>query len=284
MTELPTVIVPVFNAITELDACLASLDRTLPAGSRVQIADDASTDPRIATLIRTWIARSRLAISHVRRPHNLGFIGNVERAMAETDPADVVLLNSDTLATLGWLERIAACAASDPRIATITPWSNNAEICSFPRFCEANPMPDDPDRIAQAAASAGPPHYPDLPTAVGFCMYIRRAAWRHCGGFDAATFGRGYGEENDFSLRVEGLGWRNVLCDDAYVGHRGHASFGPLGETPGGENLRRLTIRWPDYNARIARYILDDPLRPLRERIEARLHNLPDDSEQLPLL
>ena len=34
MAMLPTVIVPVFNAREALDACLASLERTLPAKSR----------------------------------------------------------------------------------------------------------------------------------------------------------------------------------------------------------------------------------------------------------
>lgn len=268
---LPTVIVPVFDAFEALDACLASLDRTLPARARVHVCDDASNDPKVADLLAAWSRRSALAVTVVRRDQNLGFIGNVNRAMAETAPDDVVLLNSDTVTTRGWLRRIADCAASDPTIATVTPWSNNAEICSFPRFIEPNPAPDDPDRIAEAAASAGPPAYPELPTAVGFCMYLRRAAWDRSGGFDADTFGRGYGEENDFCLRVAGLGWRNVLCDSAYVVHAGHASFGPTGAAPGGENLRRLNARWPDYNERIARYIMADPLRPLRERLAARL-------------
>lgn len=283
MTELPIVILPVFNALEALDACLASLEHTLPPGSRVWICDDASTDPRVAVLLADWARRSALATHLVRRERNLGFVANVNRAMAETAPADVVLLNSDTVATAGWLARIAACADSDARIATITPWSNNAEICSFPRFIEANPVPDDPDRIAEAAASAGPPSYPDLPTAVGFCMYVRRAAWTQCGGFDAETFGRGYGEENDFSLRVAGMGWRNVLCDTAYVAHSGNASFGPLGQGPGGENLARLTARWPDYNQRIAQFIMADPLRPLRDRLQARLEAMDHGHGQLAL-
>lgn len=268
---LPVVIVPVFNAVGQLAVCLASLDRTLAAGARVVVADDASTDPGIARLLDGWKQCTQLDVQIVVRERNLGFIGNVNRAFAECGDADVVLLNSDTVTTTGWLQRIAACAASDPRIATITPWSNNAEICSFPALCENNPVPDDPDRITAACASAGAPEYPELPTAVGFCMYIRRAALRQAGDFDAATFGRGYGEENDFCLRVTGMGWRNVLCDDAYVVHAGNSSFGPLGERPGGENMRRLLARWPDYGQLVADFIRADPLRPLRERIVRRL-------------
>ncbi len=271
---LPTVIVPVFNALAAVDACLASLDRTLPVDARVLVADDASTDPRIGDLLARWQRNSPCAATVQTREHNLGFIGNVNLAFKETGDDDVVLLNSDTIATGGWLQRIAACAASDPRIATVTPWSNNAEICSFPLLCENNPAPDEPHLYALAAASAGAPAYPELPTGVGFCLYVRRAALRALGDFDAAMFGRGYGEENDFCLRAAGLGWRNVLCDDAYVVHQGNASFSALGERAGGENMRRMSVRWPHYQQQIAEYILADPLAPLRERIIRRLQQL----------
>ena len=274
MSALPTVVVPIHNALEALDACLASLDRTLPAGTRVLLADDASTDPRIAPMARGWCERSPLAASHVRREHNLGFPANCNAAFAETGDHDLVLLNSDTVATAGWLQQIARCAASDARIATITPWSNNAEICSFPRFCQDNPAPEHPEAIAEAAASLSPPEYPELPTAVGFCMYLRRAALRQLGGFDAETFGRGYGEENDFCLRAAAMGWRNVLCDTAYVVHAGGASFAPLDLGPGGENLQRLLARWPDYNERVARFIMADPLAPLRLRLLERMQAL----------
>ena len=273
MSRLPTVVVPVYNALDDLDACLASLERSLPGGSPVLLADDASTDPRIGPMARGWCERSRLDAHYVRREHNLGFPANCNAAFAETGDADLVLLNSDTVTTAGWLERIARCAASDPRIATITPWSNNAEICSFPRFCEDNPVPEQPESLAEAAAGLEP-HYPELPTAVGFCMYLRRDALVRLGGFDAATFGRGYGEENDFCLRAAAMGWRNVLCDTAYVVHRGGASFGPVGLAPNGDNLARLLARWPDYNERIARFIMADPLRPHRLRLQERIEAL----------
>lgn len=271
MSVLPTVVVPVFNALEALDACLAALDRTLPAGTRVLLADDASPDPRVPALAEGWCRRTALAARYLRRARNLGFPANCNAAFADTGDDDVVLLNADAVPAGDWLGAIARCAASDARIASITPWSNNAEICSVPHFCEPNPVPGDAGAWAAAAATAGVPEYPELPTAVGFCLYLRRAALRRLGGFDADTFGAGYGEENDWCLRAAAMGWRNVLCDDAYVVHVGGASFGPLGQGPGGDNLARLLARWPDYNERVARFILADPLRPLRERLLARL-------------
>jgi GT2 family glycosyltransferase len=276
---LPVVVVPVFNALDALDACLAALDRTLPAGARVHVADDASTDPRVPALIADWVRRTRLAVTSVRRERNLGFPGNCNAAFAETGDADVVLLNSDTEPAGDWLSRLAAGAAADPRLASLTPWSNNGEIVSYPNFVSPNPLPGDPEPLARAAARLAP-RYPALPTAVGFCMYLRRAALAAVGGFDAETFGKGYGEENDWCLRAEAHGWRHALCDDAYVVHRGHASFAATGLAPGGENLRRLNARWPGYNERIARFILDDPLRGDRERLSDALAMLAAESPQ----
>ncbi len=269
------VIVPVHDGWDVLQACLASLWRTVQPPHRAELVDDASKDPRVRPLLVEFAARDPARFALHAQDRNLGFVATVNAAMARTRD-DVVLLNSDTVVTDGWLERLAACRASDPRIATATPFSNNAEICAFPDFCAPNPMPDDPDAIARACREAGPPEYPELPTGVGFCLYIRRAALDAIGDFDAATFDRGYGEENDFCRRAAGHGWRNVLCDDAYVAHVGNISFGALGLGPGGGNAARLSARYPDYNRRVADFIAADPLRARREAILARLARRPD--------
>ena len=112
---LPTVIVPVFNALDALDACLAALSRTLPASAIVLLADDASTDPNIDPLARQWCERSDFTARYLRRHDNLGFPANCNAAFAEAGDADVVLLNSDTVVTSGWLQQLARCAASDAR-------------------------------------------------------------------------------------------------------------------------------------------------------------------------
>lgn len=269
--SLPVVVVPVFNAYDALDICLGSLLKTLPLQTKVLLADDASTDPRISELLVHFKQRAKFHVDIARRDANLGFPANCNAAFRETLDSDVLLLNSDTVFTPGCLEKIAQCAAQDPKIATITPWSNNAEICSFPKFCENNPVPDNPELLAEAAALISSEYMPELPTAMGFCMWIRRAALEQCGNFDAETFGRGYGEENDFCRRVAALGWRNVMCVNAYVAHSGSASFGPLGLGPGGDNLQRLLVRWPDYHEQVARFILGDPLRELREQFSANI-------------
>jgi len=264
------IIVPVYQALPALQRLLAALTQTVPEGQPVLFCDDASPDPAVAALLQQLPGQMPFDARVVRRSKNLGFVGNVNRAFEETAGQDVVLLNSDTVPGAGWLQRLQACLASDPRIATATPWSNNAEICSLPDLCRPGPIPDDPDRWAQACSDSCAAEYPVLPTGVGFAMAIRRHALERIGSFDTATFGRGYGEENDFCLRAEGHGFRSVLCADAFVAHEGGASFGPEGLAPGGGNLARLVARYPDYNRRVAEFIMADPLRPLRQRVLER--------------
>jgi GT2 family glycosyltransferase len=267
--RLPTVLVPVFNSLAGLDACVASLERTLPAGSTVIVADDASSDPNVESLARGWCERSKLDARYLRRQSSIGLAANCDAAIRDAEGEDIVLFKPDALATAGWLQQLERCAGSEQRSATIVPWSNHADLCSFPHFGEANPPPQFPEAIVQAAASVAWPTCPELPTAVGPCMYLRRAALRQIGGLDIVTF-TGARALDDFCLRAAAMGWSNLLCPGAFiVSHGDESSLGIVGE-----ELSRLIGRWPDYQERMARFIMSDPLRPLRERLQARIDEL----------
>jgi GT2 family glycosyltransferase len=265
-SKLPTVVVPVYNAAPELDRCLRSLHATLPLGAEVLVIDDASPDPEVRKVLHARQRRAGPRWRFLRNPRNLGFVATANRGMRESG-GDLVLLNSDTEVTSGWLEGLARCLASDAAIATATPWTNNGEIASMPRFCAANPVPADPAAVAAVVARSGAPAYPELPTAVGFCMAIAGRAIERIGLFDEARFGKGYGEENDFSMRVRAAGLRNVLCDDVYVLHLGGRSFGPLGLRPGDDSMRRLLDLHPGYLELVGAFIAEDPLAKRRQAL-----------------
>ena len=263
---LPLIIFPVFNALAHLESCLDSITRTVPHDTQVLLIDDASTDPGVRPMLQSWVNEAKPFRRLLVHEENQGFVATANHGLrlAQTD---VVLLNSDTEVTTAWLERLAVCLDADNLIATATPWSNNGEIVSIPAFCAHNPAPENADAIAQAIKSCSSPIYPELPTAVGFCMAISLRAIKRIGLFDQETFGRGYGEENDFCQRAEQAGFRNVLCDDAYVVHHGGASFGPLGLKPDEKSMQRLLARHPDYQHKVTEFIHKDPLAPRRQEI-----------------
>jgi GT2 family glycosyltransferase len=264
--QLPLIIVPVFNALERLETCLDSLARTLPPDTRVLLIDDASTDPGVRPLLESWVDETGLNSRLLFHKENLGFVATANHGMRLAS-SDLVLLNSDTEVTRGWLQRLAFCLESDDSIATATPWSNNGEIVSIPKFCSANPVPENPERVAKVIAFCGHPVYPEMPTAVGFCMAISARAIERVGLFDEETFGLGYGEENDFCQRAEKTGLRNVLCDDAYVVHHGNASFGPLDIKPDAQSMQRLLNKHPDYEYKVSEFIRNDPFAGRRQEI-----------------
>jgi GT2 family glycosyltransferase len=265
------VIVPVYNAPEDARRCLEAVLAHTGGDFRLVVIDDASPDPGVAPVLRELEARGLPHESVLRNERNLGFTGTANRAMARSRN-DVVLLNSDALVGAGWLDALRRCARSDPAIGTITPFSNNAEILSFPEFCVVNPAPDDAaaERIAAALSAAAVPTYPDLPTGVGFCMFVRRALIDAVGTFDPA-FGAGYGEENDLCLRAARAGWRNVLADDVYVRHTGGRSFAGRKDELAVRNMPLLLERHPHYLDMVRAYVAADPLRPLREAALLRL-------------
>jgi GT2 family glycosyltransferase len=261
-----SIVVPVYNAPEELDSCLTSVYATVPEQTEVLIIDDASPDPTARMVLGRWRERLGNRWTFSVNEENLGFVGTANLGMSLTSQ-DVVLLNSDTVVTPGWLEGLQRCLASDPSIATATPWTNNGEIASIPAFCQVNPVPADLESVAEVIRRSGMVSYPELPTAVGFFLAISRLAIDRIGLFDQDLFGKGYGEENDFSLRAQQAGMRNVLCDNVYVAHLGGRSFGPTGLKPDDSSMQRLLSRHPDYLEQVQEFITLDPLAPRRAEL-----------------
>lgn len=218
------IIIPVYNAYDDLVLCFESILRnTNLQENRVIFINDKSTDNRIKPYLESIVDSN---IIFIENNENLGFSATVNKGI-KYSTKDVILLNTDTIVTRNWCEKIIACAYSKANIGTVTPLSNNATLSSIPNFCEENKLPEGftIDSFADLIERCSLKKYPQITTAVGFCMFIKREVFQTVGFFDAETFGKGYGEENDFCYRAEQLGYINVQCDDTYIYHSGTASF-----------------------------------------------------------
>jgi GT2 family glycosyltransferase/glycosyltransferase involved in cell wall biosynthesis len=232
MTEPVTVVVPVYEGLEAVRACLDSVIRHAPSATTafdLLIIDDASPDPAISRHLDEFAAADhRIGVTLLRNTQNLGFVGTVNRGFAHS-PADVVLLNADTVVTDGWLDRLHDAAQADD-VATVTPLTNQGSICTLPpAVIEAFGLDRADARIDECAAFVARSSVglrPEVITGVGFCMYVTRTAWERCGPFDHEAYGRGYGEEVDFCLRAGRLGLRHLVEDSTYVQHQGEVSFG----------------------------------------------------------
>jgi len=264
--ETPIVVVPVGTDDDSLDACLAALDAGTPAGTRVWLADDAQAGPRGHAVIEHWMARTALKADYTRRHRSVGEVAHLDEVLKACGDADVAVLASDAMPLPGWLTRMADCLRSDGAIASATPWCNAGEAAAWPRIGEIGPPPDDAERLSRAAA-AMPATCPELPAAIAHAVLLRGSARRRAGGLDAASYGSWYAALIDLSLRLSGLGWRNVLCDSAFVARRTEG-------IPFDGDLDALAARWPDWHARLAGFLMSDPLSDARGQLEALLANV----------
>ena len=245
------VCVPVFGARELFEQCLRSVVEHTPPGTHVLVADDASPDREIEAFTRRVAEEvaERLPVEYVRRAENLGFVGNMNAVFDDTAPADVVIVNSDTVVPAAWLERLRAAAYSDGLVATASTLSNHGTILTVPDIWDPQPTPPPGLSITETdarIARASPRLYPRIPTGVGHCLYIRRSALDLVGGFDDA-FSPGYGEEVDFCQRCLARGLRHVAADDLYVFHRGAGSFGATRSARQLANEAELNRRYPYY-------------------------------------
>jgi GT2 family glycosyltransferase/glycosyltransferase involved in cell wall biosynthesis len=241
-----TIVVPIHNAYEDLERCLKSLVDNTTAPAELLLIDDASTDPRVSGLLSEYETLNNVRV--LRNEENLGFVRTVNRGFSEC-AGDVVLLNSDAEVTPRWLENLILAAHGDPQTATATAVSDNAGAFSVPIIGKKNDTPErlGRDDVGRLVTQRSGQVYPRTPTGNGFCMYVKRAALDEVGSFDAESFPRGYGEENDFCMRAQKLGWNHVVDDATFVFHRRNASFGDERKAIFATARTKLNELQPDY-------------------------------------
>jgi len=130
---------------------------------------------------------------------------------------------------------------------------------AWPRLGEISVPPADFERTAHACA-AMPPMHPELPAGVAHAVAIRGSARKRAGGLDASSYASWYAALIDLSLRLSGLGWRNALCETAFVARGGEG-------LPADGDMDTINARWPAWHARLANFLMEDPVRTLREQL-----------------
>lgn len=259
-----TVIVPVHNAHDELRECLLALIRNTSVPCKLLLIDDASTDRRIASLLQR---ASRLPnVTTTSNPRNLGYTATINRGLALAGRDDVVILNSDAQVCEGWLQMMRDTACAEPDIGTVTAVSNNAGAFSLPDLDTDNEKPSHLtwDQWARLLRQNLPHLSIEAPTGNGFCMYIRRGCLDDTGALDAATFARGYGEENDFCMRAAVRGWRHVVDHRVLVYHSRGASFGEERGQLLSAAQEVLRGRYPGYRMLVEAFLASPEVHAIR--------------------
>lgn len=257
------IVVPVFNGLNLLKSLVVNLSNTKIA-HKVYFVDDCSTDDAVPAFLNE-LCESDPRYQLVSAKENGGFVKSVNLGLSFTT-GDVVLLNTDVQLPPLWLERLIAPLLLDDKVASATPFTNSGTICSFPRFLENNELVFGLD-VAEIDSifSHFNPIYNEVPTGVGFCMACSRNALNAVGFLDADTYGRGFGEENDWCQSAIKAGFKNVMVENLFVFHNHGATFQTDEKMALIEDhLKKLNQRFPNYNGDVARYCEANPLKELR--------------------
>lgn len=154
---------------------------------------------------------------------NLGFAGGMNLGAQHARGQWLFLVNNDTLFPERALDALKVVLSGAPEhVAMVGPVTNAAgngqrlwmpdasveEILKLGAYMHAHPT-----------GHLMPTYRCDF-----FCIAIRRTVWQSLQGLDA-SFGLGYYEDFDFSMRVREAGWEQVITEDVFVLHLGSATF-----------------------------------------------------------
>jgi GT2 family glycosyltransferase/glycosyltransferase involved in cell wall biosynthesis len=262
------VIIPVYRGH---DDTLATIFSVLTNPQKIRfhltVINDASPDPDLTAALRRLAGLS--LFTYLENDQNLGFIGTINKGLKVFPDRDVILLNADTQVFGDWIDRLMDHARRDEKVGTITPYSNNATICSYPDRMGPNPVALECSlaELDRYASICNKGRSTIVPTGVGFCFYIRRALIEKIGELDVDV-GRGYGEESDFCMRAFKAGYKNIIAEDVFVFHTGRVSFFEFfdQETEQGDHL--LISKHPDYARRVSAFSHSDPGIRSRSRLD----------------
>jgi len=270
--EAITVVIPVYGAIFETLHCLYSV---LCANSRLDIRliviDDCSPEPDVFEQLSV-LANEYGLFQVWRNDDNRGFVYSVNTGLFAAH-GDVILLNSDTIVSDFWVDKLVGVAKSDETIASVSPMTNNATILSYPYPNRENGLVDtlshsQIDEFFSQNASVLKPV--EVPVNVGFCMLIKQDALQAVGGFDEAMFGVGYGEECDWCMRATYLGYKHVVASNTYVYHHGIVSFSEKAAQRQALAGQALAIRHPEYWPLVAQFCNEDSLFRVRRNVDIK--------------
>lgn len=279
-TRPVAIILPVYRDKVLVKACVESVLISLPLNktpTRLVIIDDASPESELSAWLDSLSHHKNITL--IRNSQNLGFIEASNRGIRNYPECDALLLNADTLVHGDWIDRLSKLVHSAPDIASVTPWSNNGEISSFPKIAIPSRSPTreqlaEIDQITSILHQEGKIFDVEIPTCCGFAMLMRRDAIERIGCLDGVALIRGYGEEVDWCMRARASGYKHLMATNVFVAHTGTVSFRFEKTLRVRQNREVLAARYPDYAAEYARFINDDPIAFARKALYSALEGI----------
>ena len=270
------IIIPIFNGLDFLKKLFICLKENTDIPYRLILIDDKSSDPKINPFLEAKVKAFKNAIL-ISNDQNLGFVKSANKGFSLVKSEFFILLNSDTQVPEKWLSRMIRPLVLESKLASVTPFSNEATIFSFPD--EKHNKNELYKNLSTSEIDQAFIQLPLLnsvirvPTTVGFCMGIR-SKYVHQVGFFDEIFGRGYGEENDWCMRATKAGFYHGAVNNLYVHHKMKGSFSKEEKfLLLRKNRKILNNKYPAYSNLINDFYKQDPLGYIKDLADFLLPN-----------
>lgn len=228
------IVICVHNAHEDVVECLNSVKkaRGKNKNQRVVIVDDGS-EKITADYLRKF-DKANGWVTLVRNNTAVGYSKAANQGLKKAKGELVILLNSDTVVTSGWAEKMIDALEATCGSGIVGPVSNAAGHQSLPGIIgkggqtAINQLPDritveDMNKYCEEWTPGNV--LPLVPLIHGFCIGISRKVIDTIGYFDEQNFPKGYGEENDYCLRSVNSGFTLVVATHTYVYHKKTKSY-----------------------------------------------------------
>ena len=240
---LATIVILTWNQLEYTKACLASIAANTPEPYELILIDNGSVDGTVAWLREQVSSDSRIRL--IENTENRGFAAGCNQGINAARGEYILLLNNDTVVTPSWLAGMKELLNRYPDVGIVGPMTNSASG-------------------VQVVTDAGYSSLAELSVwssvfrennrwriiahrrVVGFCMLFRRELVEKIGMLDE-SFGPGNYEDDDYCLRAELAGYRNLIAGDVFIHHEGGATFSGNQLDRGSENRKNrvlFTKKW----------------------------------------
>jgi GT2 family glycosyltransferase len=240
LAPVASVIVPTCNALDYTRLCVESLLTHTDPRHELIFVDNGSTDGTPEYL--QGLARDHKRVRVILNGDNLGFAAGCNLGLAAAHGRHLVLLNSDTVVTTGWLENLVNAAERHPRAGLVGSVTNN--ISGMQKLESVAYDQENLSGLGDFAAAEIAAHADETERTMrltAMCLLIKRELLARIGGLDE-IFGMGNYEDNDYCLRAHLAGYECLIARDVFVHHFGSRSFAAAGVDYVAQIRRQWTI------------------------------------------
>ena len=231
-----SIIVVTYNAIEHTTRCIDAILRNSPDAELI-VVDNASTDGTVGYLkglfsgepvvgrdLRGTIKRgeTEMPFKLILNTFNKNFGPGNNDGYQVAEGEIIVLLNSDTVVTIGWLKKMTECLDHKKGIAIVGPVSNSSNGRQM--VAPAHTGFHDLEYNAAAYGAVKYGQYEEAGVLYGWCMMISREFLKHEPYLFDDRFTNSY-EDNDLCLRARTKGWKLFIDRGTYIFHAGQGSF-----------------------------------------------------------